>query len=370
MPKFVLSTKNLKEALSIASRNLTRNSPKEVYKGLFFQTAQDAVTLTATDGICKTTITIPADVQEEGNVIVVAEKFIQFIGKLDDEKVTIDANASAARIVYNGNHARIPVITGTFPEYEKEKDTVPVKFKAAGIAEALEKTIFCCAGEATQYPILRGVLFEVGSETTNVVALDGQRGAHVKLTDINELPGAVEVPMKKVVSSKSATDLLKIIQDADVDEVVIGFGEKRLYMTLKDISYESVLLIGEYVDYRRLFQADANVKPVITVDGSDFRNAMERAMLFSDGVLKLEINGGLIISQNSQNGDINERVPALEVSGDNIVFGINPRYMLDVLKRLTGENVVIRKNVEAAVSPVYVDDGASTNLIMPVRLSE
>ena len=141
MPKFVLSTKNLKEALSIASRNLTRNSPKEVYKGLFFQTAQDAVTLTATDGICKTTITIPADVQEEGNVIVVAEKFIQFIGKLDDEKVTIDANASAARIVYNGNHARIPVITGTFPEYEKEKDTVPVKFKAAGIAEALEKTM-------------------------------------------------------------------------------------------------------------------------------------------------------------------------------------------------------------------------------------
>lgn len=369
MPKFVCATKTLKEALSVASRNLARNTPKDVYKGLYFQTTQDAVTLTATDGICKTTITIPADVQSEGTAIVVAEKFIQFIGKLDDEKVTIEADNTAARIVYNGNHARIPVIAGTFPEYEKEPDVVPVKFKADDITEALEKTIFCCAGEATQYPILRGVLFEVGSESINIVALDGQRGACVHLTDINELPGAVELPMKKVVSSKSASDLLKIIQDADVEDVVIGFGEKRLYMTLKDISYESVLLIGEYVDYRRLFQPE-KVKPVIYVNGTEFKNAVERAMLFSEsGALRLEINDGLIIRQNSQNGDINERVLAMEPPADNIVFGLNPKYLLDVLKRLTSETVVIRKNPEVDISAIYVEDGTATNLIMPVRLN-
>ena len=371
MPKFICTTKTLKEALSIVARNLNRNSPKDVFKGLFFQTSTNAVSMTATDGVSKTTITIPADVREEGDAIVLAEKFIQFVAKLDDDKVTIEADEKSAKIEYHGNHARIPVIAGVFPEYEREKDVVPVKFNAKGIAEALEKTIYCCAGDATQYPILRGVLFEIGSEGVNIVALDGQRGSCVNLHDINELPGAVELPMKPVVASKTAGDLLKIIQDTDNEEVVIGFGEKRVYLTLKDISYESALLNGEYVDFRRLFKSDSTVEPIITVNGTEFRNAVERAMLFSEsGALRLEINDGLIIRQSSQNGDINERVYALGETRNNVVFGINPKYLLDVLRRLSTDTVVIRKNTGAAVSAIYIDDDNTTNLIMPVRLPQ
>lgn len=368
---FTCNTKSLKEALSIVSRNLSKNTPMEILKGIYFKTDNNTVSLTATDGTCRTTVTIPTDTKQHGEAVIVAEKLIQFINKLDTEQVTLEASDKYANIVYGNNKARIPVIVGVFPISQQEQGLVPVKFLSEQLVSGLNKTLYCCAGENATHSVLKGVFFEIGSETTNLVSIDGVRGAKTSIRQLNELPGAQELPMKKIVSSKSAADLLKLVQEQDMQEITVYFGATKIYAKFSNVYYESVLLNGEYIDYRRIFTASST--PIMNVQTEELKNTVERAMLFTEnGALRMEIGETLMIQQESVEGSINEELMINKYAGadEPVVFGINPKYLLDVLKRFSSDTVVFKKNNGELLNAIVIDDehGETTSLIMPVQI--
>ena len=368
---FTCNTKSLKDALSIVSRNLSKNTPKEVFKGIFFKVNDASVYLTATDGTCRTTVNIPADVKQSGEAIISAEKLIQFVSKLDTEHVTVESSDKFANIVYGNNKARIPVIVGVYPVSQKEDGLVPVKFLSEQLVSALNKTLYCCAGENATHIALKGVFFEINSDETNIVAIDGVRGAKTSIRQLNELPGAQELPMKKIVASKSASDLLRLVPEQDMQEITVYFGATKIYAKFANITYEAVLLNGEYIDYRRIFTASAT--PIMDVQAEELKNTVERAMLFTEnGALRMEITQSLKIRQESVEGSINEELMIHKYTDADapVVFGVNPKYLLDVLKRFTSDTVVFKKNNGELLNAIVIDDeqGETTSLIMPVQI--
>ncbi len=76
----------------------------------------------------------------------------------------------------------------------------------------------------------------------------------------------------------------------------------------------------------------------------------------------------LVITSNSQLGKVREEVN-INLQGDGVQIAFNSRYLLDVLKNMEEEDVVIE--MTSSVSPCVIKGKNSNNakyLVLPVRL--
>ena len=79
--------------------------------------------------------------------------------------------------------------------------------------------------------------------------------------------------------------------------------------------------------------------------------------------------GKIVVSANSDMGKIEESVSA-ELDGKDLKIAMNGKYLLDAVKALEEENVVISFN--SSISPFTlenIEDKKSQYLILPVRTS-
>ena len=77
--------------------------------------------------------------------------------------------------------------------------------------------------------------------------------------------------------------------------------------------------------------------------------------------------GSLIISCTSQVGDAKEEV-LVKTEGKELEIGFNPKYMLDALKVLDSENIILLINGDD--KPIIinsVDDDTIIELILPIK---
>ena len=101
---------------------------------------------------------------------------------------------------------------------------------------------------------------------------------------------------------------------------------------------------------------------------------MERAIVLIRGdknnLVLFEIKGdGILITANSEIGNVSETVKA-ELTGRELKIAMNGKYLLDALKVLDEETIVLSFNTP--VSPFTLEnenDKGNSCLILPVRTS-
>jgi len=108
---------------------------------------------------------------------------------------------------------------------------------------------------------------------------------------------------------------------------------------------------------------------------ANLRFAMERARLLSNatqnGTVKLEFKNGVVSSHvhSPEVGRVNEEIDTSAVSGEDLSISFNPTYLIEALKAIDSEQVVIR--FISSVRPfTLVPEGNEQGfiqLITPVR---
>ena len=92
-------------------------------------------------------------------------------------------------------------------------------------------------------------------------------------------------------------------------------------------------------------------------------------MLIDKNLIKLDIQqDNLIISSNSQLGKVREEI-SMKLQGDEIQIAFNSRYLLDVLKNMEEDEVVLK--MTSSISPCVIEEKNNENakyLVLPVRL--
>ena len=140
---------------------------------------------------------------------------------------------------------------------------------------------------------------------------------------------------------------------------------------LKTTKVISRLLEGKFVNYNSLLPQEH--KLIVNVKKQELQNGIERASLMAkDGnsnLIKLDVQEDiLIITSNSQLGKVREEVN-INLRGEGIQIAFNSRYLLDVLKSMEEEEIVIE--LTSSVSPCVIKGKNSNNakyLVLPVRL--
>lgn len=362
---FTCEKQEILEGISIVQKAITGKSTMPILEGIYIRTNENSLTLIGSDMDVSIQTTVNANIIEQGSIVIDAKIFGEIIRKLPNSSIKIETlENQIIRITCEKSVFDVVYMnTNEFPELPEINEDLKVSVKQNILKNMIKGTSFAIAQDETR-PILQGILFEVKNKNLNLVALDGYRLA-IKSefldTDIN-----IDV----VIPGKTLNEVSKILEDVD-NIVDITFTNNHILFNLEKTKIISRLLEGKFINYNSLLPQEH--KLLVDVNRQELQNAIERASLMAkDGntnLIKLDVQqDNLIITSNSQLGKVREEI-TIKLQGEEVQIAFNSRYLLDVLKNVEDDEVVMK--MTSGISPCVIEQKSSENakyLVLPVRL--
>lgn len=362
---FTCEKQKILEGISIVQKAITGKSTMPILEGIYIKAKGSKLTLIASDMDVSIQTLVDATVIEEGSIVIDAKIFGEIIRKLPNSSIKIEiienqllkitCEKSVFDVVYMNSNE--------FPELPQINEQLKISVNQNILKNMIKGTSFAIAQEETR-PILQGILFEVQNKTLNLVALDGYRLA-IKSEFLDN-----DMDIEVVIPGKTLIEVSKILED--IDEIVdITFTNNHILFNLEKTKIISRLLEGKFINYNSLLPQEH--KLFVNVNRQELQNAIERASLMAkDGntnLIRLDIQqDNLIITSNSQLGKVREEI-SIKLQGEGIQIAFNSKYLLDVLKNMEQNEVVMK--MTSGISPCVIEEENNENakyLVLPVRL--
>ena len=362
---FTCEKQEILEGISTVQKAITGKSTMPILEGIYIKTNENSLTLIGSDMDVSIQTTVNANIIEQGSIVIDAKIFGEIIRKLPNSSIKIETlENQIIRITCEKSVFDVVYMnTNEFPELPEINENLKISVKQNILKNMIKGTSFAIAQDETR-PILQGILFEVKNKNLNLVALDGYRLA-IKSEFLD-----TDIDIEVVIPGKTLNEVSKILEDVD-DIVNITFTNNHILFNLEKTKIISRLLEGKFINYNSLLPQEH--KLLVDVNRQELQNAIERASLMAkDGntnLIKLDIQqDNLIITSNSQLGKVREEM-SIKLQGDEVQIAFNSRYLLDVLKNIEDDEVVMK--MTSGISPCVIEEKNSDNakyLVLPVRV--
>jgi DNA polymerase-3 subunit beta len=313
----------------------------------------------------------PCDLTKPGSVTASAKKLFEIIRELPDEPIHLEVSSNAY-LAIRCARAEFTLAGTTADEYPTLPSISPermVTVQAAILSEMIERTMYAASIDETRYN-LNGVFLELIPDTAKLrmVATDGHRLAYVDraiATDLAGLANGVIVPRKGL------TELKRLVDEEDADEVEIGFEGSSGLVRKGDVTLVMRLIEGEFPNYRQVIPAE--LAHQLTLNTDDLLHALRRVALLSaerSRAVKFELSDGRL-SLSSSNPDLGDAREDLDVdyAGEALSIAFNARYLMDALAGAGSKEVAL--GFKDGLSParlIPTDDPDALAVVMPMRV--
>ncbi|MBQ8320448.1 MAG: DNA polymerase III subunit beta [Clostridia bacterium] len=360
--KFVCDGVVLSDAAIIVSKACATRTVIPVYECIKITAKNDGITLVAHDGEITIEKKIKAEVFEEGEVCVNGKMFSDFISKIAMMSVCVAESDGGIKISYGENSSFMQTLPASeFPFIAGEVSADYFEVKESDLKKLIQSVVFCCATDDSR-PILRGCLLEASGNTLQASALDGLRMA---TSSCEAVGGSGHI--KIVCPARTLTEISRLLEGGE-QTLKLYVEKNMLSVCVGDTVLKSRLYLGEFVRKENIFPTSFTSK--VTLQKSVLIESLERALLLIRGdkynLVLFDIKpNGINIAANSDMGNVSEFVEA-ELDGKEIKIAMNGKFLIDAMKALEEEEIVLSFNKET--SPFTVTStGISEYLIMPVR---
>ena len=363
--KFVCDGMVLSDAALTVSKACAAKTITPILECIRLRAENDGLILTAYDGEISIEKKISAEVIEEGELCVNGKTFADFVGKISSFEVVIASDENGIAIRYADSESFMQALSAAdFPRLGDRSVDGKNYFetKESDLKSLIAKTVFCCATDESR-PILKGCLLEAKNGQLTATALDGFRMA-CSVCEAGEGSGE----MKLVCPARTLVEIARML---DGDEPLKIYADKNLLsVAVKDTVITSRLYAGEFVRKENIFPVAFTTK--VNVRRTELIDSVERASVLIRGdknnLISFDIKmNKIVINANSDMGKVEETVSA-DLDGKELKIAMNGKYLLDALKALTDETVVLSFNT--SVSPFTLEnteENGSQYLILPVR---
>lgn len=334
----------LADAVQWAARSLPSRPNVPILAGMRLTASGNEVVLSTFDHETSAKITVPAQVTDEGEVLVSGRLLADIARSLPNKPV--DLVGDALKVELTCGSARFTLQTLPLAEYP-ELPTMPEAsgtIKSSDFAQAVAQ-VFVAAGRDELLPVFTGVRLEIEGDTLSLLATDRYRMALRELTWTPTSPraeGAALVPAKVLnETAKSMTTgeaVTLSLSSADAGDGLIGFAGDGT-SGVREITTR--LLDGEFPKVRHLM----NVQPTLTVRANtqEVMAAVKRVALVAERNTSLRMMiADDHITLEAATGDQAQAVEAVEATvqdhtGNGLAMtaaGFNPHYLSDALNAL------------------------------------
>ncbi|NDL68092.1 DNA polymerase III subunit beta [Anaerotalea alkaliphila] len=338
------------------------------------------ILLEAGDGLCKLVgndlelgieSMLDAQILEKGAIAIDAKMFAEIVRKLPNQDVTLSMS--------NRDENHILTITCGKSEFnipgQPAEEFVPLpaivrnqplRIPQGELKEMIRQTIFSIAIEETR-PALTGELLEVKQGNFHLVSIDGYRASFRKLPMSREFEET-----SCIIPGKTLNEIKNILSNEEDDMVALYFTGKHVVFELNGSVVVSRLLQGEFPKYENIFTSDYSTK--IHVNRKELLMGIERAALVAreskKNPIKVSIQDtGMVISSNTELGNAHEEID-IQLEGNPLEIAFNPKYMIDALKVMEDESIVLQFNGSVNPCIIHQEEGDLCKyLILPIRLN-
>ena len=376
MIQFSINKSFFLQALNATKRAISSKNAIPILSTIKIEVHAQHIILTGSNGQISIENTIPVSnenagllITSPGAVLLEANFFINIISSLPD--VSLDfTEIDHHQIVLTSGKSEITLKgkdVDLYPRLQEMTTENPLVLKTKLLKSIISETAFAASLQESR-PILTGVHMVLSEQKEfKAVATDSHRMSQRKLTLEN-----TSANFNMVIPSKSLREFSEVFTD-DIETVEVFFSDSQVLFRSDYISFYTRLLEGNYPDTDRLLTNSFETE--VTFNTAALRSAMERAYLISNatqnGTVKLEITSDSISSHvnSPEVGKVNEELDTISQSGSDLTISFNPTYLIEALKALKSETVMIR--FISPVRPFTLMPGDDTEnfvqLITPVR---
>lgn len=355
----------LSEMLASVMNVLPTRSTYPVLQNALVEVASGRLSLAGTDFECfvRREFALTGDF-EDGKALLPCRKLVEIVRELGGQTVLlysknshIHVEAGGSRVMFSG------VDPAEFPEFPALPDGPPIEFPIATVFELFDAVAFAISKDESR-PAMCGVNWEVSKTEMRMVATDGHRLAFVKRK------GKYQTSFKAIVEPKA----LNILPRGEAT-VAVYSDPSKVGMVCKETRAIVRAIEGPFPDYERVIPKRTHPYKAV-VEHEVLGAALRRAAVLAHPVGRLVAltfgKEGLKIQAETPDLGSSEEKLACEYEGEEIRIGFNASYLLDILRHLDSEKVVLElQNPLAAglVKPFeQKPDTEATFLLMPIRL--
>ena len=351
--KFTCSQTALSKVISTVSKAISKRTTIPALEGILLQAGNDnSLMMTSSDMDFSIETKIQADVEEEGQIIVMARLFQEIVRKLPSEDITISCQDDE-KVTVNTTNSRFDIIglsADEFPSIGRlENIEAELSFNRQLLRSMIARTQFCVSNDESR-GIITGILMELEENEMHMASLDGFRMAVAR----EEMHS--EKPLSIVIHGRIMNEISKILGESDDEDETVRLllGDKKAALIMGETTMIMRLMEGKFIQYKDILK-NADTTEVIV----DSKNNLVILQIADDQ---------MIILSTSEKGKVKEEIN-IDMKGKDLEIGFNSKYLLDVLHAIDDDEVMLRMETPTSSCIVRPLEGDTYEyLILPVRI--
>jgi DNA polymerase-3 subunit beta len=362
--------------LALVSRGVSARSTIQLLGGILLQAGSEAIKLSATDMEISIQTSAPAEIEEEGRVVIPARIFNDIVRSLPAGRFSLeyDNSGGTVRLAAGENEYRIRAYAADdFPQLPGFEAAGSFRMSGEVLVDTVEKVSRSYSRDETR-PVLTGILISFEDSRVRMVTTDSYR-LSIKETELATT--AVEGSREAIIPARAMQEVARIFSGSEEEEIEVALDQNQALFRIGDVLFGTRLIDGNFPEYRRLLPT--SFEREIAVNREELIGTLRRVNLFAQRQtppvpVSLSFSEGSVevIVRNGEIGEAHERLQA--TSEDEFLISFNPGYLLDGVSAIDSEKVLFKFN--EALKPGLIVPGANGDgeeepdflyLIMPMR---
>ena len=359
---------NLQKAINVLQKVSQNKTSSNLPGAIYMTTKNGQVELQGNDFELGIRLTIDGDIKEPGTLVVGSRYFQELIRKLPGDTIELYKPEDGNSLTITSGSSEFNLVTlhpDDFSLVEQIHDQDHVNIDSFAMKELIDLTNYAAATDEDR-PVFTGALLEIKENEVTMVATDTHRMAVKKIT-IDE---PATTPMRAIIPTKTLAEVSRLLPTDNPAMINIIWNRTQIVFNFESIYIISRLIEGTYPEYEKVIPSQFDSSAVI--DRREFAGAVDRVSLLAKDISYNVIrydwaeSNVTLSTQNTEIGMAKEDV-AVEFKGTPFTISFNGRYISDILRHSTGDNIhlFLKQN-----GPVVIRQDNNLNytyVVTPVR---
>ena len=359
---------NLQKAINVLQKVSQNKTSSNLPGAIYMTTKNGQVELQGNDFELGIRLTIDGDIKEPGTLVVGSRYFQELIRKLPGDTIELYKPEDGNSLTITSGSSEFNLVTlhpDDFSLVEQIHDQDHVNIDSFAMKELIDLTNYAAATDEDR-PVFTGALLEIKENEVTMVATDTHRMAVKKIT-IDE---PATTPMRAIIPTKTLAEVSRLLPTDNPAMINIIWNRTQIVFNFESIYIISRLIEGTYPEYEKVIPSQFDSSAVI--DRREFAGAVDRVSLLakdiSYNVIRYDWSESNVTlsTQNTEIGMAKEDV-AVEFKGTPFTISFNGRYISDILRHSTGDNIHLFLTQNGPVVIRQDNNPNYTYVVTPVR---
>ena len=359
---------NLQKAINVLQKVSQNKTSSNLPGAIYMTTKNGQVELQGNDFELGIRLTIDGDIKEPGTLVVGSRYFQELIRKLPGDTIELYKPEDGNSLTITSGSSEFNLVTlhpDDFSLVEQIHDQDHVNIDSFAMKELIDLTNYAAATDEDR-PVFTGALLEIKENEVTMVATDTHRMAVKKIT-IDE---PATTPMRAIIPTKTLAEVSRLLPTDNPAMINIIWNRTQIVFNFESIYIISRLIEGTYPEYEKVIPSQFDSSAVI--DRSEFAGAVDRVSLLAKDISYNVIrydwaeSNVTLSTKNTEIGMAKEDV-AVEFKGTPFTISFNGRYISDILRHSTGDNIHLFLKQNGPVVIRQDNNPNYTYVVTPVR---